>query len=699
MTTARVRPAIPRLLRYDAGCPDPLGARVQAGGVNFSLVAPSARAVSLCVFEPGGDRPRATIPLAPREHRTADRWHVLVHGIGAGVEYLWHVESVSGPASSREGGVHVLDPYARRLSGAEVWGDRTRRDRAETVLGYRCVVEHEAPRANTAHRPTRPLTDDVIYEMHVRGFTQHASSGVTHRGTYAGAREKLPYLRDLGVTAIELLPVQEFDETENARVNPLTGAPLLNYWGYSPVVFSAPKAAYASASAHDAASELRAFVDAAHELGLRIILDVVFNHTAEGGADGDTYAFRGIDDALYYLHDPVTGAYRDVTGCGNTVAAHEPVVRALIVDALSWWVEAIGVDGFRFDLASALTRDVDGEPIAGPVPLIDDIAAAPALRDAVLIAEPWDAAGLYHVGAFPGGARWSEWNGRFRDVTRRFVRGEPGLAREMALRLAGSPDLYAARGRPPSASINFVTCHDGFTLADAVTYEHARNDANGEHGCDGSRDNHTWNCGVDGPSDDPAVRALRARQVRNLLALTCLAHGVPMLLAGDEMGRTQRGNNNAYCHDDDVSWIDWSLAEANADLVRFVRGLLALRRREPLLRPSVFPDASAACTHRVAYHGPRLYVPSWETESRWFAVHQWTAGEAGHHAYIMANASWDGREFELPPLDAAEWVRALDTSLPSPHDIAEAGAEETLENADRYAVSARSVVMLVARVR
>jgi glycogen operon protein len=534
----------------------------------------------------------------------------------------------------------------------------------------------------------------VIYEVHVRGYTRHPSSGVAHPGTYAGLIEKLPYLRDLGVTAIELLPVHEFDETENARKNPLTGEPLMNYWGYSPVAFFAPKAAYAARPARGARAELRDLVQAAHAHDIDVILDVVFNHTAEGPVTGPTFSFRGIDDALYYLHDSATGAYRDVTGCGNTLAAYHPIVCNMIVDCLRSFVTETGVDGFRFDLASALTRDVDGEPLRAHVPLLDAIAADAVLRDVALITEPWDAAGLYQVGSFPGGTRWCEWNGRFRDAARRFVRGEPGVSAEMALRLAGSPDLYAPSGRGPGASINFVTCHDGFTLADAASYDRAHNESNGESNRDGARENHTWNCGVEGPSHDPAILALRARQVRNLLALTFLAHGVPMLLAGDEMGRTQGGNNNAYCHDSPLSWIDWSLAEENADLVRFVRELCAFRRREPLLRPEAYSDAGPESTHRVSYHGLRVDEPEWDAETRWVALHRWSGTR---HLYIIANAHWDARSFELPPLARAEWVRVLDTARPSPEDVLEEGKERVVENLLRYDAGARSVVALIAR--
>jgi glycogen operon protein len=550
--------------------------------------------------------------------------------------------------------------------------------------------------------------DRVIYELCVRGFTAHPSAGVAAPGTFAGLIEKVPYLSELGITTVELLPIAEWDENEVRHRSPLTGEPLRNLWGYNPITFSAPKAGLAADRGPGGAlGELRRLVEALHAAGIEVVLDVVYNHTSEGDGmpGGPVHSFRGIEDAVYYLYDPESGDYLDATGCGNTVACNHPVVANLIVDSLRFWAAEVGADGFRFDLASVLTRGAGGVPLAQP-PVLERIAEDPLLADRVLIAEPWDAGGLYQLGLFArqrtseSAGRWAEWNDRFRDDVRRFVRGEPGMAGALAARLAGSRDVFHDSPLGPLASINFVTCHDGFTLADLVSYDHKHNEGNGEGNRDGTAANHSWNCGVEGPTDDPAVLALRRRQARNLLTLLLVAQGVPMLLAGDELGRTQRGNNNAWCQDNEVGWVDWAPAAADAGLLRFTRGLLAFRRAHPGLRRHTFLSgvpAGPAGRPDVAWHGTRLGHPDWGPRSRCLAMHL-----AGEHApapdcdlFLAANASDGDLSFELPaPARGERWVRVVATWEEPPRDLLAPGEEEPVPGGVALGVPPHAIALL-----
>ena len=549
------------------------------------------------------------------------------------------------------------------------------------------------------------MPDKVIYELHLRGFTVHASAGVESPGTYLGLIEKIPYLKDLGVTTVELLPVYEFDELEVDRVDPTTGEYLRNFWGYSPICFFAPKAAYAKngRNGHQVA-ELKTLVRELHRAGLEVFLDVVFNHTAEkeGRPEDPTFSFRGLDNSIYYMLDPATGAPRNYSGCGNTLNCNHPLVRNLILDALRYWVTEMHVDGFRFDLASILGRGQNGEVLANP-PLLEQIAGDPVLADTTLIAEAWDAGGLYQVGTFPSWGRWAEWNAKFRDEIRRFVRGEPGLTGKLASRLAGSADLYQASGRQPCHSINFVTCHDGMTLADLVSYQRKHNEANGESNRDGTDLEYAWNCGVEGPTSDADVVALRRRQARNLLTLLLLAQGTPMLLGGDELGRTQRGNNNAYCQDNEVSWLDWALLAENRELFRFVQTLIAFRRAHPVLRRRDFLRGGGTPTHPrrdVAWHGVELDRPDWGPRARALAMHL-----AGEHApspdcdlYLAVNAGDAPLDFALPkPPAGRRWWRVVDTARPSPQDIRAEGEEESVPLVARLRVASHTCVVLRSR--
>src|SRR6478672_2443618 len=560
------------------GSSHPIGAVLTGDGVNLAVYAKRATGVDVLLFADVDDGAPRVIELDRATNRTGPYWHAFLPGVGAGQVYGLRAH---GPFAPEHGlrfapdrvlvdpygrGVAVPAGYTRAPGGSAASGVATAIKSVVVDLG-RYDWEGDAPL-------NRSFGDTVIYEAHVRGFTAHPSSGVApeRAGTFAGFVERIPYLVSLGVTAVELLPVFAFDARDAPVDRP-------NYWGYQPVSFFAPHAAYSSRpGAQGAVDEFRDLVRALHKAGLEVILDVVYNHTAEGGPDGPTFCYRGLANEEYYISPPGDrSSYADYSGTGNTLNANEPVVRRLILDSLRSWVADMHVDGFRFDLASVLSRDEDGRPVPRP-PVIWDIETDPILAGTKLIAEAWDAAGLYQVGSFAGD-RWVEWNGRFRDDVRSFVKGDPGKVWAIAERLLASPDIYARLDREPEKTINFVTCHDGFTLNDAVSYDRKHNEANGEGNRDGNDQNLSWNCGVEGPTDDPAIDALRRRQIKNLLTLDVLALGAPMLLMGDEVRRTQGGNNNGYCHDDARTWFDWTLVERNAEILRFTTALTHLRRR------------------------------------------------------------------------------------------------------------------------
>lgn len=679
------------------GRPLPLGATRQGAGINFALFSRHATAVTLVLFPAGERLDPVEISLDPRTHRTGDVWHVHVDEIAAGTAYGFRVGSHPGRGNP---GQHrfderciLVDPYARALVGPSLWrGDS--RQAAQQGQWRGLIVDEEFDWEDDSP-PRHHLADSIIYELHVRGFSRHPDSGVSEPGTYRGLIEKIPYLQALGITAVELLPVTEFDEGDNYRKNPLTGKPLHNFWGYHPLSFFAVKAGYASVP--EAGTERREFkemVKAMHCAGIEVILDVVFNHTGEGDERGRTLSFRGLDNSIYYLLDPDSGRYLNFSGCGNTVNCNHPVVRDLIIDALCYWVTEMHVDGFRFDLASILGRGSDGEPLANP-PLIERIAAHPVLADTKLIAEAWDAGGLYQVGTFPNFGRWAEWNGQFRDDIRRFVRGDRGMVARLATRLAGSSDLYQEDGRAPYHSINFVTCHDGFTLADLVRYQNKHNLANGEFNADGAEENFSCNYGVEGPSKDLRIVRLRQRQMRNLLTLLVMAHGVPMLTAGDEMGRTQQGNNNVWCQDNPLGWLVWSDLSDNADLHQFVQGLIAFRKQHPLLRPRHFEGAERG-ERRLTWHGVRYKQPDWTEDAQNLGMHiQGLTGEG--EIYLFAHAADVTLNIELPPGNGTTgWCLVLDTG----HDhqpIARSGQELMLADQQFYRVQGRSVLVLIQK--
>ncbi len=565
----------------------PLGATVGPEGTNFCLFSKNCTAVELLLFDRADDpRPARTIRLDPARNRTFYYWHALLPDVRPGQLYGYRVLGPYDPPEGLyfDGDKVLLDPYARLVAGTDTYSrEAARRPGDNGSSSLKGVVVAPADYDWEGDRPLRrPNALTVLYELHVRGFTRHPSSGVdpARRGTYAGLVEKIPHLRALGVTAVELLPVQQFDEQEQV-------AGRTNYWGYNPIGLFAPHRGYsARRDLLGPADEFRDMVKALHRAGIEVVLDVVFNHTAEGGEDGPTLSFRGLEHRAYYIPARGRAGYANYSGCGNTLNGNHSIVRRLIVDCLRYWVTEMHVDGFRFDLASVLARDEAGQLLLTP-PILWEIESDPVLAGTKLIAEAWDAAGLYQVGTFVG-HRWAEWNGQFRDDVRRFVKSDAGVVRRLAERLTGSPDLFPQPDRDPHRSVNFITCHDGFTLADLVAYNDKHNDANGEDNRDGSNTNHSWNCGHEGPTNDPAVNELRGRQAKNLLTLLLVAHGTPMLLMGDEMGRTKNGNNNAYCQDNETSWLDWGLAESNAGLLRFVRELLRFRAAQAVFRAERF---------------------------------------------------------------------------------------------------------------
>ena len=687
-------------LRIARGRCLPLGASTTAEGINFSLLCRHGTAVFLVLEALEDGAALAEIALHPRRNRTGDHWHVLVGGLPRAFRYGWRVDGPTGPRHAFNPNSVLFDPASTALSGGGVWGQSDEPDPYTTAR--RSVFLRRPFHWQEDSPPLVPLEDSVIYELHVRGFTVHPTALVAHPGTFTGLAEKIPYLKDLGVTAVELLPIHEFDENDCPFVNPETGKKLRNVWGYNSIAFAAVKAGYAASGAeYGQVTEFREMVRAFHAAGIEVILDVVFNHTGEGGRPGRTSSFRGLDNSLYYMLAP-DGWYLNFSGCGNTLNCNHPVVRSLLQDCLHFWVADMHVDGLRFDLASVMGRDYQGHVLMDP-PVVEMIAEDGVLADTKLIAEPWDAAGLYQVGRFPYGRRWSEWNGQYRDDVRRFWRGEPGMTGALATRLCGSSDLYQPTGRLPLHSINFITCHDGFTLWDLVSYNYKHNLINGEGNRDGMDQNHSWNCGVEGPTDDPKVLALRRRQAKNLMATLLLSQGVPMMLAGDEFLRTQHGNNNAWCQDNDISWLDWSLAEKNAEHLRFVRALIALRRRHPALRRRRFLQGRGprgAHLPDVRWHGVEPGRPDFSPFSHALALAldgRQTGREPDQDLYMAFNSWKDALTFRIPPApNGRPWRRVVDTSLPSPEDIVAEDTGPEVVPLRGYRVGPFSVVVLIA---
>jgi len=682
-----------------AGKSHPLGATLCGTGANFSLFSRAATGVELLFFDRADDmRPSRIVELDPRFSRTYHYWHVFVPGVKAGQLYGYRVQGPSDPALGLrfDPTKVLLDPYGR---GVVVPPNYSRQAAAQP--GHNAATAMKSVVADTAAYDwegdtplRRSSARTIIYEMHVRGFTRHPSSGVAEarRGSYAGLIEKIPYLQELGITAVELLPVFQFD----AQDAPMGRA---NYWGYAPISFFAPHAAYSSRrDPLGPLDEFRDMVKALHRAGIEVILDVVFNHTAEGNEHGPTLCYRGLANDLYYILEPDRTYYSNYTGTGNTLNANNPIVRRMILDSLRYWVSEMHVDGFRFDLASILTRDAKGHVLPNP-PVLWDIESDPLLAGTKLIAEAWDAAGLYQVGSFVGDS-WKEWNGRFRDDVRDFFRGAEGSVKRFADRLIGSPEVYGHKEREPEQSINFVTCHDGFTLNDLVSYNEKHNEANGEENHDGANDNRSWNCGVEGPSDDPAIEKLRNQQVKNFLTVTLLSLGVPMILMGDEVRHTQGGNNNAYCQDNEISWFDWTRLQKHADVHRFLQ-LLNARR---LLRGTEHEHQRMSLNRLIqqankTWHGVRLNQPDWSDHSCCLAFTAELRREK-LLLHLILNAYWEPLDFELPPIGnggANAWRRWIDTSRETPDDIVPWDRSLAVPGL-KYRAEARSVVVLHAPV-
>jgi isoamylase len=682
-----------RLLFLSRGSPLPPGAAVTPTGINFVLLCRHGTAVWLILSEPCDGEIEAEIPLDPLRNRTGDHWHIRVEGLPEVFCYGFKVDGPKDNGHRFDPRIILHDPCSRALSCGRPWG--TPGNLPRRSLMTESMIDRERIAS-----PRIPLEDTIIYELHVRGYTIHPSSGVRHPGTYAGLAEKAAELAALGVTAVELLPVDEFDENDCTFVNPMSGELLKNFWGYSPIAFCAPKAAYASNPERMAPwHEFCAMVDAFHEVGLEVYLDVVFNHTAEGGEDGPTYSFRGIDNSLFYMLDD-RYRYLNYSGCGNTFSSEHPVVRNYLLDCLRNWAVEGRIDGFRFDLASILGRDRHGNVLLEP-PVINRISEDSLLREIKLIAEPWDAAGLYQVGTFPGAGRWSDWNGHYRDDVRRFWRGDPDMTSLLATRICGSDDLY--RGRGPLHSINFLCCHDGFTLLDLVSYNQKHNETNGEGNRDGNDTNWSWNCGAEGAVADPAVNRLRRRQIRNLLATLMVSQGVPMIVGGDEFQRTQNGNNNAWCQDNPTGWVDWSLRDRHSDFARFVRMMIGLRKSHPVLRRrTFFTGARAGQPPEIIWHGVEPAQPDFSYHSRSLAFALDGRGSdrpnvLDRDIYVAMNSYHDALNFKIPAAPTGRaWRRVVDTALDSPQDIVAENEAPHIPILQLYRVEAHSLIILIS---
>ena len=685
-----------------AGKPYPYGTTFIQNGVNFSIFSRHATSCVLVLFERGEEQPFVEIPF-PDEFKVGTVFTMMVFGLN--YETLEYGIRMDGPYRPHEGhrfdfNKILLDPYAKLIGGRDVWGkptfneDNPYQHRAKLVYGdYDWGID----------RPPNIAPEDlVIYEMHVRGFTQHPSSNVKFPGTFAAIRDKIPYFKELGVNCLELMPIFEFDEFENDRINPETGERLYNYWGYSSIAFFAPKAGYAATGYLEMqVDELKTTIKELHRNGIQVILDVVFNHTAEGDERGHTVSFRGIDNKTYYMLMP-DGRYLNYSGTGNTMNCNNPVVRNMVLDALRYWVSEYHIDGFRFDLASILGRDQNGHPLANP-PLIEMMAHDPILANAKLIAEAWDAGGLYQVGSFPDYGRWAEWNGKYRDVIRRFLKGDENTLWEVSQRIMGSPDLYE---RGPTASINFITAHDGFTLNDLFSYNEKHNYANGEDNRDGTNDNLSWNCGVEGQTSNPTVNNLRRRQIMNAIAILMVSRGVPMILMGDEIAHTKYGNNNTYCHDNELNWFDWSQLDHNQDIFQFFKYCIQFRREHFVLRQNhhfYHRDIVGSGYPDISWHSTTAWHTDWDKHKRTLAFmlcgeHAVSDEKPDNYIYVAMNMHWENHEFEIPQLpDGMKWHVFVNTSDGVKTNIHAPNTEPQIDNQHYIFLSSRSVVILVGK--
>lgn len=639
------------------------GATALREGVNFTVCSVEATDMELLLYHRGEKEPYAVLSF-PKHYRIGGVYSMFVFGLDIfDFEYAYRVD---GPYEPKKGLIFdrskpLLDPYAKAVTGQSVWGEQPNQDheyRARVVVNDFDWGDHVDP--------VRPIEDLIIYELHVRGFTKDPSSNVAHPGTFEGIREKIPYLKDLGITAVELMPVFEFDETMGKRE--VNGRTLLDYWGYNPVSFFAPNTSYtAKKEFNREGDELKDLIKDLNSNGIEVILDVVFNHTAEGNENGPFFSFKGFDNRIYYMLTP-EGWYYNFSGCGNTLNCNHPVVQQMILECLRYWTIEYHVDGFRFDLASILGRNEDGSPASQP-PLLKNLAEDPILRNVKLIAEAWDAGGLYQVGSFPAFSRWAEWNGKYRDDMRSFLKGDYWFAEAAANRLIGSPDLYTGQYKGYASSINFLTCHDGFSLWDLYSYNEKHNEDNGWNNTDGNDDNRSWNCGVEGETEDPEVLRLRFRMIRNACAVLMCSRGTPMFLAGDEFGDTRFGNNNPYCQDNEISWLDWKRLNTNQTLYQFFKKMIQFRRAHPAIRNNLAPSNTGFPA--VSIHTNQPWDNSINQETKYLAVCYAGKTEQGEDlVYVALNVYWEKQRFELPKLpNAYEWKRFIDTALDEADEI------------------------------
>lgn len=667
------------------------GATALSDGVCFTIHSQGATSCELLLYEPYAKEPFAILKY-PDNYRIGNVFSMIVFDLD--VEDFQYAFRLDGPYDKKKGLLFdkhkpLLDPYAKAVVGQSEWGQKP-----DAFLGYRGRVVKNNFDWGITKPSIIPMEDLIIYEMHVRGFTKDASSGVAHPGTFHGIMEKIPYLKELGINAVELMPIFEFDEMRDHRV--IDGRELLDYWGYNTVSFFAPNTSYASDREYNhVGTELKQLIKTLKENGIEVILDVVFNHTAEGNEDGPFFSFKGIDNNVYYMLTP-DGNYYNFSGCGNTVNCNHPVVQQMIVECLRYWVTTYRVDGFRFDLASILGRNEDGTPMDKP-PLLQTLAFDPILGDVKLIAEAWDAGGLYQVGNFPSWKRWSEWNGKYRDDLRDFLKGGYWKAPEAALRISGSSDLYNPFERGTNASINFITCHDGFSLYDLYSYNHKHNEANGWNNTDGSDDNRSWNCGAEGDTKDPLILKLRYRMIKNAFAVLMCSRGTPMFLSGDEFCDTRFGNNNPYCQDNLTSWLDWKLLDTHRDIFEFCKYMIHFRRNHPAIRKSI---AQSHCGFPpISQHGATPWDDNFTQDSKivctMFAGHD-EKQDFEDIVYLAVNPYWESILIHLPKLpEPLQWHLAVDTSL-SDTGGCTFEKEQMSHVGNDYLIGARTVVVLTA---
>ncbi|HNX24892.1 MAG TPA: glycogen debranching protein GlgX [Spirochaetota bacterium] len=704
-------------LRTVPGLPYPFGANIINDGVQFAIFSRHACSVELLLFHSADQFAEYTAyDLDPVFNKTGDIWHIWIEGIGKGQVYGYKIDGDYNSSKGHRFNKHklLIDPYARALTGNFKWdltkargiildeendSDTFSTEESTYYVPKSIVING---RNEVQRNPIRiPENDLVIYELHVKGFTADQSSGVSASGTFKGLTEKIPYLKELGINAVELLPIHEFDEFENINTNPVSGEKLKNFWGYSTIAFFAPKSSYSSGNrTGEQVQEFRDMVQQFNNAGIEVILDVVFNHTHEGDHKGPTLSFRGIDNSIYYILDSDKSKYKNFSGCGNTVNCNHPHVRQMILDSLRYWFIEMDVDGFRFDLASILGRDQKGDMLSNP-PLIEWIEEDPILRNAKIIAEAWDAGGAYQVGKFPG--RWAEWNGRFRDDVRRFWRGDKDTKGAFATRITGSSDLYCTT--TPCRSINFITCHDGFTLNDLVSFNNKHNIENGEDNRDGENNNYSFNCGVEGLDAPPEIERLRIKMIKNLIATLFLSLGVPMLLSGDEFRRTQKGNNNSYCQDNEISWVNWDFLNSNREIFEFTKKMIEFRKNHPILRSTVFFTGTKSENYTaedILWHGTEASPPDWDDDEPVIAalINGQYAEESSYSRdsdfYMIFNASDTDLVFKIPESPSGKkWKLSINTEGKTGEDIFSSGSENSITSGTINAAK-KSLIVLIA---